>query len=229
MRISPILVFHICGGVLGVLTGALALFFRKGSRRHALAGSAFVMTMLCMSESGVYLSIVRSHTGDIMGGVLTLYLIATGWIAARRREMRTDRYDWAALLLVLTIFAVAVTFGLEAAASQTGLKYGYPPGPYIFLGLVALIAMVGDVRLLINGGISGAQRIARHLWRMCFGLFIASASIFLARQQIFPSILRRTGVLVLLSFLPLILMVFWLIRVTFTGNRWKQQASVARS
>jgi hypothetical protein len=50
---------------------------------------------------------------------------------------------------------------------------------------------------------------------MCFALFIAASSIFLARQQIFPAIFRKTGALFLLSFLPLGLMVFWLVRVRF--------------
>jgi len=48
---------------------------------------------------------------------------------------------------------------------------------------------------------------------MCFALFIASASVFLARQQLFPALLRKTGVLLLLSFLPLLLMIFWLIKI----------------
>jgi hypothetical protein len=25
----------------------------------------------------------------------------------------------------------------------------------------------------VSGGLFGAKRVARHLWRMCFGLFIA--------------------------------------------------------
>jgi hypothetical protein len=70
--------------------------------------------------------------------------------------------------------------------------------------------------MLLRGGISGTQRIARHLWRMCFGLFIASGSVFLARQHLFPAILRTTGVLVFLSVAPLLLMIFWLLRVRFT-------------
>lgn len=81
--------------------------------------------------------------------------------------------------------------------------------------------------MLVRGGISGTQRIARHLWRMCFALFIAAASIFMARQQIFPALLRKTGVLFLLSFLPLILMIFWLIRVRF-ANAFKQNVMHAR-
>jgi hypothetical protein len=73
--------------------------------------------------------------------------------------------------------------------------------------------MVGDVRQILRGEISGAHRLARHLWRMCFALFIASASIFLSRQRLFPVLLQRTGVLIFLSVLPLLLMIFWLVRV----------------
>ena len=70
--------------------------------------------------------------------------------------------------------------------------------------------------MLWRGGLVGAQRIARHLWRMCFGLFIATASLFLARPQLFPALLSKTHILLLLGILPLMLMVFWLIRVLFT-------------
>jgi hypothetical protein len=51
---------------------------------------------------------------------------------------------------------------------------------------------------------------------MCFALFIAAASIFLARQQVFPAVLQKTGVLIFLSFLPLILLIFWMFRVLLT-------------
>jgi hypothetical protein len=109
--------------------------------------------------------------------------------------------------MVLTLFGFQLTYALEAAMSPTGHKYGYSPGPYIFLGSVALLATVGDIRMLVRGGISGTQRIARHLWRMCFAFFIATASIFLARQQIFPVVMRKTGALYFLSLLPLILII----------------------
>ena len=81
---------------------------------------------------------------------------------------------------------------------------------------MALLAATGDIRMLVRGGVSGLQRLVRHLWRMCFGLFIAAASIFLARPHLFPAILRRTHVLLLLGVLPLMLMIFWLVRVRFT-------------
>jgi len=217
MSFSPILLFHICNGVLGCLSGAAALSFRKGSRRHRLAGNVFVVSMLSMAAAGVYLAFMKSKPGDVLGGTLTLYLVATAWMTARRREGETRIFDGAALLVVLTLGAVTVIWGLEAAKSQTGLKHGYPPGVYVFLGSVAMLSVVGDVRMLVRGGISGTSRIARHLWRMCFALFIAASSIFLARQRIFPVLLRETGALLFLSVLPLILMIFWLLRVRLTN------------
>jgi hypothetical protein len=229
---SPILLFHICAGTVGMLSGFVAVSFRKGSRRHGIAGDLFVIAMMILSATGAYMGFMKSQPGNVLGGALTFYLVTTAWITVTRpdHDGKASFFGWSALSVISAVAAVEVTYGLEAAFSPTGLKYGYPPGPYFFLGTVAILATVGDLRMLVRGGVFGAQRIARHLWRMCFALFIASASIFLARPHLFPVVLRRTGVLFLLSFMPLILMIFWLVRVLFTryatrGNlpRWKQQ------
>jgi hypothetical protein len=90
------------------------------------------------------------------------------------------------------------------------------------MGTVATLAAIGDIRMLLRRGIAGTQRIARHLWRMCFALFIAAGSIFLARQHLFPAFMRKTGALYFLSFLPLLLMIFWLIRVRVV-NAYKKK------
>ena len=222
MRFSPILLFHICCGTVGFLSGVIAVFLRKGFPRHATAGNVFVVSMLSLAASGVYMALMKSQPANVLGGTVTFYLVATAWMTARHRDGETGIFDWGALLVISALATVELLFGLEAATSQTGSKYGYPPWPYFFLGSVAVIAATGDVRMLVRHGISGTQRIARHLWRMCFAFFIAASSIFLARQQIFPALLRKTGVLVLLSFLPLILMIFWLVRVRFT-NAYKRK------
>lgn len=223
---TTILVFHICGGLVGLLSGAAAASFRKGSRLHALAGNVFVVSMLSMAAAGVLLAIMKSQPGNILGGTLTLYLVATAWLTAKRRDKDAEigLFDLGALSVVLAITAVEMTWGIQAAISPSGLKYDYPPGPFFFMGSVAALAAVGDFRMLVHRGISGGRRIARHLWRMCFALFIASASIFLARQQIFPALLRKSGVLILLSFLPLLVMIFWLIRVRF-ANAYRRMTS----
>lgn len=213
MHSSPLLVVHICCGVLGCFSGAAALSFRKGSRAHAWAGRMFVATMLIMASAGIYLAVAKSRPGDVLGGALTFYLVATSWTTAKRRNSTRGVFDWCALVAIAALVSLTVVWATDAIESPTGMKNGYGPGPFVFLGLVSLIAAIGDIRLLVRGGVSGAERIARHLWRMCFALFIASASIFVARQRLFPIFMRKSGALYVLSFLPLAIMIFWLFRV----------------
>jgi hypothetical protein len=103
---------------------------------------------------------------------------------------------------------------------------------YFFMGTIPLLAAAGDIRMLIRGGISGTPRIARHLWRMCFGLFIATGSFFLGQQQVFPAAIRKQYILAPLAILPLVLLIYWLVRVRIVrrapgmgASRWPVKAS----
>ena len=84
-----------------------------------------------------------------------------------------------------------------------------------FVGSIMLLAASGDIRMIWRGGLSGKNRILRHLWRMCFGLFIATASFFLGQQQVFPAVLRGSTLLVVLAVFPLGLLMFWFFRVRY--------------
>src|SRR5580700_5836479 len=149
MSHSPILLLHIVSGTLGMLSGFVAVFLRKGSRGHGIAGNVFVVTMLSLGATGTYLAVLKSQPGNILGGMLTFYLVATAWLTARRSDGKPGMIDWGALLVVLAVAAAQLTFGVEAAMSPTGLKYDYPPGPYFIFGLVAALAAVGDIRVLV--------------------------------------------------------------------------------
>lgn len=214
----PILVVQICAGILGILSGAVAMSFRKGSHRHGAAGKLFVLSMLSMSASAVCLALMKHQIGNVLGGAFTFYLVATVWATARRGEGETRILDWIALLFVLVVGASNVILSLEAAHSRTGFKDGYPAGLYFFSGSLALQAAGVDVRLPVRNGVSGTQRLVRHLWRMCYALFVAAGSLFIAQQQVFPAFLRQTNVLFLPGVLPLVLMIFWLLRVRFANT-----------
>lgn len=92
MSYSPMLLFHICAGTLGLLSGTAAMCFRKGSPRHALAGKVFVASMLTMAVAAVYLAIVKHQSSNIGGGILTSYLVGTAWLTARRRDGRNESF-----------------------------------------------------------------------------------------------------------------------------------------
>jgi uncharacterized membrane protein len=230
MSYSPILIFHICAGTVGLLSGTVAIIFRKGTRGHVLAGRVFVVSMLCMAVGAVYLAIVKNQPSNIGGGFLTFYLIGTAWLTARRRDGETNRFDWVALLIPLAIGVLTWMNGVKVVRSGASSQDGVPVGMSFFMGSVCLLAAAGDVRMLVGRGVSGAKRIARHLWRMCFGLFIAAGSFFMGPSNRPLRLLSAVGVgkhlspaffsmslYLVLTLLPLILLIFWVVRVRFTN------------
>jgi uncharacterized membrane protein len=96
-----LLPLHVSAGIVGILSGTAAMSFRKGSPRHALAGKVFVISMLTMAASPVYLAFMKHQNNNVGGGVLTFYLVATAWVTAKRRDGETSIFDWAALLIPL--------------------------------------------------------------------------------------------------------------------------------
>jgi hypothetical protein len=228
MLYTPILFLHILAGTVGLLSGTVAICVRKGSRAHVLAGRIFVVSMLTMAVGAVYLGIVKHQPSNVGGGFLTFYLIGTAWLTARRRDNETSRLDWLWLLIPLTIGGLTWASGLDAVRHGIWVKDGVPEGMSFFMGSVCLLAGAGDIRMLLRGGIAGRKRIARHLWRMCFGLFIAAGSFFLGPSnrplrllsqvgigKHLPPVLFSTGLYLVLTLLPLILLIFWLARVRF--------------
>jgi len=218
---SPILGIHIAAGTVGLFSGAAAVSFRKGSRRHATAGKVFAISMFTLALSALYLALLKQEIPNVLGGIFTAYLVGTGWLTVRRRDESTSALDWHGLAVISTLAGIYLSYGIQAAQSATGVKYGYRAPLYFVSFFLSLIAAVGDIRLLVRGGISGTQRLARHIWRMCYGLFVASGSIFLARPHLFPAFMQKTGMLLLLGFGPLLLMFFWLIRIRFTNRQKK--------
>jgi hypothetical protein len=210
--------------------------FRKGSPHHALAGKVFVASMLTMAVVAVYIATLRHEPNNIGGGILTFYLVGTGWLTARRSDGQTSRFDWVVLLIPLALGVLTWMYGLKAVRSGASSQDGVPVGMIFFMGSVMLLAGAGDVRMLLRGGVHGANRIARHLWRMCFGLFIAAGSFFLGPsnrplrllsavglgQHLSPALFSTTLYLIL-TILPLILLVFWLVRIRVT-NAYKGKA-----
>jgi uncharacterized membrane protein len=222
---ATLLILHIAGGGVGLLSGAAALVFRKGERWHRRAGNVFFVSMLTMSAIGASVSPFLHKGLDALVGVFTFYLVATAWVTIRRPEGRIGRFETGAFLVALGVVAANLTFGALAADSPTGLVGGYPPTAYhVFAAIVALAAAL-DLSVILRGGVSGAQRIARHLWRMCVALFIAAASLFLGQQQLFPASVRGSAMLFVPEIAVLGLLIFWLLCVRLT-NRFKSQHGV---
>jgi hypothetical protein len=186
--------------------------------------------MLTMAAGAVYLAKVKNQPNNVGGGLFTFYLILTAWLTARRRNGGKSRFDWAAMLIPLALGILAWISGIKALRNHEDLPGGVPVGMHLFMASVMLLAAAGDARMLLRGGVFGSQRIVRHLWRMCFGMFIAAGSFFLGPSnrplrllstvglaQHLPPVLFNTNLYLILSVLPLILLIFWAVRLRFTN------------
>ena len=214
----PFLALHIAGGMIGLLAGMFAIVFRKGSRGHRVAGNVFVVSMLIMGAAASYLAFMKNETENFFGGLLTLYMITTAWLTARCSQPETSLFDWGALAFALSIGASLLIRSVLVARGLAAAQPGVPLGMYFFTAAIPLLAATGDVRMLVRGGISGRARIARHLWRMCYGWFIATGSFFLGKQQLFPAVIRKQYLLVPLDIFPLVALIYWLLRIRIPGR-----------
>lgn len=206
---------HIIAGVIGIVSGAAALSALKGATLHRRSGMFFVSAMLMMSASGAVMAMVKPNRGNVMGGGLAFYMVLTALLTTRRRLAGIEWMDLAAMLLGLAVAVAAFTFGWMALRSATGNLDGYPPPLYFIFGTIALLSVAGDARMVLARGLQGRRRIARHLWRMCFAMFIGTGSFFLGQAKIFPKSLRIIPLLATLAVLPLLLMLYWLVRVMY--------------
>src|SRR6202041_3391133 len=91
----PLLILHILAGTVGLLSGTFAIAVRKGSRLHLASGNIFTAAMLTLASSAFCLAIMKSQRGNILGSIITFYMITTAWLAGRRRNIGPS--DWAAL------------------------------------------------------------------------------------------------------------------------------------
>lgn len=211
------LVLHISGGVVGLISGTVALASRKGARLHRVSGDVFFVSMLIAYGMGAATAPFLGQWSNVFGGLFSAYLVATSWATVMRPAGRIGRFETGVVLVPLSAMAATLWFGWVGAHSPRGLIQGVPFQAALVISALAGFAAGLDLRVIWRGGVSGADRIARHLWRMCTGLLFAAASFFIGQPQVFPPPLRGSPILFLPVLAIIAAMIFWLVRVRFTG------------
>lgn len=204
-----VMAIHIASGLAALLAGTVAVTARKGGAGHAAAGSWFAGSMMLLGVTAAILEPFRSPPGSPLGGVMVCYFVATSWMAARRRGGTTGTFEIVGCGVALTLAAAMIRGGLTGATTPAGA------GPVFALGAVCLLAGLLDLNAILRRKLSRRQRLARHLWRMCFAFFFATGSFFLGQQDALPAALRGSPLLFALAFAPFVVMMFWLARVRF--------------
>ena len=224
---SLVYAVHIGCGTVGLVSGVVAAFAKKGEKLHRAAGTVFFFSMLVMAIFAAWLAIVvPGQMSNLLGAILTFYLVATGWLTVRRKPRTVGRAEKFALAASLCICVGLGGLSIaEAAGAVPGVNGQLLIATYMVTA-IASVAAIADARLVLQGGIVGPARVARHLWRMLTALFLSFGSGFgngLAR--LLPGPFHGPPPLFLLPMLlPLGLLIFWMIRVRLTG--WAKQTRV---
>lgn len=200
---------HIAGGLFALAAGAVAVAVGKGGSAHASAGIGFSVSMLVLGITAAILEPFRSPPGSPVGGIMVCYFVVTGWMTARRRDGGPGWIEKSACALVLGGAALIVWGGFTGAATAAGRG-----SVFAFAGLCLLAGLL-DLNAILRSRLTPAQRLSRHLWRMCVAFFIATGSFFLGQQDLLPKALRGSPILFVLAFAPFGVMLFWLVRLRF--------------
>jgi len=172
-----LLPIHIVAGGLAIILGGVALSARKGAMVHRRSGLLFVYAMLTMGISGSILALRQSLTNaNALGGFMSAYFVITALTTVRPVAVWTRWVNGAALLVAVGLVLVDIGLGLKALGSPRGTINGVPFFMLFFLATIMTLAAAGDVRVMWAGALRAGPRLARHLWRMCFALFIAAGS-----------------------------------------------------
>jgi uncharacterized membrane protein len=216
-----VLPIHVVAGGLAIVLGAVALSVKKGGTMHRRIGMLFVYAMLVMGITASILEFMKSAAAtNLVAAVMSVYFAGTALTTVRPASRWTRAINVAALAVAVGLALVEIVGGVKAVSSP-----GLSPGgvPYRTIGVMSLIlaavltlSAAGDVRVMRRGMPRGGPRLARHLWRMCFALFIAAGSFFSIRERV-AKILPAPFTTGWMRALPILLlfgaMFYWLWRV----------------
>ena len=159
---------HAPAGTLALVTAVVAMCAKKGSALHRKAGSCFTASMMVMLVSGIAAAYLKDSIDDMMLGAIVLYTLFSAWLAVHHKKNETGVLEGIALVWV-------VGFAITAFSISTGWREAdVPPLAYLIWGGFAILCALGDIRNLYQSGLSGTQRIIRHVWRIGFSLVWAA-------------------------------------------------------
>jgi len=213
------LAVHFAAGLVAIVTGTIALAVAKGGRLHKQSGLVFTWAMVVLGLTAAGIGTYENRPGQVFGGLLAAYLVFSAMTTVKPLPGIGQRFN-VALMVLAFAYGVASLYGgvhewLDPTVQVIGRPRVVPP---LVIGTVMLLAAIGDLRAIRAGGLRGTRRLARHLWRMCFGLFIATGSFFLGQMKFIPEPVRIVPLLLVIAFAPILFLFYWMWRVRVRGR-----------
>ena len=184
--LQVLLTAHIVAGFTALGASLVATINKLANwshRWHVLAGRIFFWSMAGIFATAVPLSIATRNLFLLLIAVFSFYLALAGWSFARNRTGKAAPLDWARVLLMLSSAVVMLLYGgyLLYRGDNDGITM------LVFAVLGGLLSLK-DLRILRAGGLTGKERIARHLTMMLAGGIATMTAFLVVNIQFSPTL-----------------------------------------
>ncbi len=163
-----LLFVHIAAGSLA-LCGAFVATFTKmlnlAHKWHIYSGRVFFGGMVTIFLTAVPICFITRNIFLLLVAIFSVYLALSGWSFAKNRRGTPQRMDWVRSFGMLFASIVMASYGaylLSTNNSNGGIIM------LVFAGIGAALS-INDLKTLHAGGLTGKERIARHLTMMLAG------------------------------------------------------------
>ena len=182
------LVIHIISATIGLISGTLQMFRKKGDVNHKKVGKYFFFGMLFTGVSGILMTLIHENLFLLIIGVFTIYMVSTGQrflsLKSISNETQPQKIDWILSLTMLIFGFGFIIYGLYYLVNSD--SFG---SVLIVFGIISTIMSLQDFKTY-----QGKSKIKNiwllvHLQRM-IGAYIAAITAFLVvNNSYLPSIL----------------------------------------
>lgn len=205
---------HFLAGCISLAGLCVAFAAPKGALLHRAGGLIFVITMLALTSTGLWMSISREILFTVFLSLISFHCILSGWAAAGNNKLAhiITRGSWASSSLI----AIGAIWGGQIARAAPGKQLNdLPVGAFYFVAALSTLIFLQDLTYLLFHSNSQNKRITRHVWRMGFSAFLATGIFFFGNNHVLPDFLRAPIILATPVILVVILTVFHAFRTRF--------------
>lgn len=161
------LIVHILTGSLALLTGLLAIVFRKGFSKHRIAGLIYFYSMILVCISAISISLLKHQDFLLHIGIFSGYLVFSGYRSILDKTFSARWFDWI-LLLISLVNAAFMLLSMNVIL--------------MVFGGIGFALSLGDLRFFVmkirNKEIPKTQWLVRHIGMM-LGAYISTFTAFL--------------------------------------------------
>ncbi len=171
-----LLYVHIAAGFLALVSAFIAAITKtlnSAHKWHVYSGRVFFGGMITIFLTAVSISLITGNVFLLLVAIFSVYLALSGWSYAKNRRGTPQHLDWFRTFGMLTVSVVMASYGAYLLLSDetNGLTM------LVFSGIGGALS-INDLKTLYAGGVTGKERIRRHLTMMLAGS-IATITAFI--------------------------------------------------